>query len=145
LSGHGLQNIYEFLRDTKRGEEPASLAEAMTKNDPAAVISQAALEGTSTRCAQAMDLFVTYYGAEAGNLALKVMSAGGVFIGGGIAPRILARLEKPDFLNSFFTDGRMKPLLQSMPVRVVLNPDTALLGAAHYAAFGADSIRNLSQ
>ncbi|HEX4644700.1 MAG TPA: glucokinase [Verrucomicrobiae bacterium] len=145
LSGPGLFNIYQFLRETNRGDEPAALAEALRKADPALVISQAATAGTSSRCVEAMDLFVEYYGAEAGNLALKVMSTGGVFIGGGIAPKILKQLETGNFLPAFFTIGRMKPLLEAMPVRVILNPKTALLGAAHYAAFGPQSISNLSE
>ncbi|MGD0266490.1 MAG: glucokinase, partial [Candidatus Methylomirabilota bacterium] len=84
-------------------------------------------------CAQALDLFVWLYGAEAGNLALKVMATGGVFLGGGIAPRIIRKLEEPAFLNAFTAKGRMKPLLQAMPVRVILNDKTALLGAARFA------------
>jgi glucokinase len=140
LSGQGLYNIYQFLRDTKRGEEPASLADEMAKGDPSAVVSVAGLKGTSSRCAQALDMFVTYYGSEAGNLALKLMSIGGVYIGGGIAPKILPHLEKGAFLNAFFSKGRMRPLLEAMPIRVVLNQKTALLGAAHYAAHGSESI-----
>ncbi len=141
LSGPGLHNIYEFLRETKRGEEPPSLAEAMTKMDPAAVISEAAVNGTSTRCAIALELFVTYYGAEAGNLALKLMSTGGVYIGGGIAPKILAQLEHESFMATFLGKGRMRTLLSGMPIKVILNPKTALLGAAHYAAFGDQGIQ----
>jgi glucokinase len=140
LSGPGLHNIYEFLRETKRGEEPASLAEAMKKADPAAVITEAAMNGSSSRCAMALELFVTYYGAEAGNLALKMMATAGVYIGGGIAPRILARLEEESFFSSFVGKGRMRSVLSAMPIRVVLNPKTALLGAAHYAAYGAEGI-----
>ncbi len=140
LSGQGLYNIYQFLRDTKRGEEPASLAGAIAQGDPGAVISQAALQGTSSRCVQALAMFVTYYGAEAGNLALKLMSTGGVYIGGGIAPKILPLMENGKFTDAFFSKGRMRSLLESMPVRVILNPKTALLGAAHYAAFGSQSI-----
>jgi glucokinase len=144
LSGHGMENIYQFLRDTKRGEEPVAVSEAiaaaLAKGDAGAAISQAALQKTSARCVQAMDLFVTYYGSEAGNLALKLMSTGGLYIGGGIAPKILPCLERGDFLNAFFSKGRMRPLLEAMPVRVILNPKTALLGAAHCAAFGQQSI-----
>jgi glucokinase len=140
LSGQGVHNIYQFLRDTGRGEEPASLADAMAKGNPGAVISEAALNGTSSRCAQALELFVTYYGAEAGNLALKLMSTGGVYIGGGIAPKILAWLERGNFLTAFVSKGRMRGLLEAMPIRVILNPKTALLGAAHFAAFGHQSI-----
>jgi glucokinase len=140
LSGSGLYNIYEFLRETKRGEETAAVAEAMKRADPAAVISEAAMAETSLRCAMALDLFVTYYGAEAGNLALKLMATGGVYIGGGIAPKILARLEQENFMASFTGKGRMRSLLAAMPIKVILNPKTALLGAAHYAAFGPQSI-----
>jgi glucokinase len=138
LSGKGLCNIYEFLRDTRRGEEPLTLADEMAKTDPAVVITQAGLDGRSSRCAQALDLFVTYYGSEAGNLALKMMSTGGVYIGGGIAPKILKSLENGKFMAAFTSKGRMRSLLEAMPVRVILNPKTALLGAAHYAAYVAD-------
>jgi glucokinase len=139
LSGPGLYNIYEFLRETGREEENAAVAEAMKRADPAAVISEAAMNGTSLRCAQALDLFVTYYGAEAGNLALKTMATGGVYIGGGIAPKILSRLKEENFMASFTGKGRMRSLLAGMPIKVILNPKTALLGAAHYAAFGPQS------
>jgi glucokinase len=140
LSGTGLYNIYQFLRDTKRGDEPATLAKAITDGDPGAVISAAALSGESSRCSQALYMFVSYYGAEAGNLALKLMATGGVYVGGGIAPKILPRLRQGNFLAAFVGKGRMQPLMEAMAVRVVLNPATALLGAAHYAAFGPQSI-----
>lgn len=140
LSGVGLFHIYEFLRDTKRGDEPASLAARLQDGDPAAVIAAAAVNKESTRCLQALDLFVGYYGAEAGNLALKMMATGGVYIGGGIAPKLLPKLQEGGFLSAFMNKAPMRPLLEAMPVRVVLNPDTALLGAAHYAAHGAESI-----
>jgi glucokinase len=134
VSGPGLQNIYRFLRDMGRGEEPAWLAERMRRQDPSAVISQAALRGESDLCVQALDLFVTLYGAEAGNVALKMMATGGVYLGGGIAPKILPRLQDPSFLNAFVAKGRLKPLMQAIPVRVILNDKTALLGAARFAA-----------
>jgi len=138
LSGPGLVNIYTFLRDTGHAEEPPWLAERLRKQDPSAVISQAALEGKSALCEQALDLFVSLYGAEAGNLALKVMATGGVFLGGGIAPKIIRRLQGALFLAAFTGKGRMRPLLEAMPVRVILNDKTALLGAARYAGRGAD-------
>lgn len=137
VSGPGLLNIYRFLRDTGRGEEPQWLAERMRQQDPSAVISQAALSGESELCAQALDLFVTLYGAEAGNLALKVMARGGVYLGGGIAPKIVEKLKGSAFLNAFTSKGRMRPLLQAMPVRVILNQKTALLGAARFATLCA--------
>lgn len=134
VSGPGLLNIYGFLRDTGRGEEPAWLAEQIRRQDPGAVISQAAMSGKSELCVQALDLFVSLYGAEAGNLALKVLAIGGVYLGGGIAPKIIRKLQDPTFLNAFTAKGRMQPLLQATPVRVLLNDKTALLGAARYAA-----------
>ncbi len=133
LSGPGLVNIYRFLRESGRAEEPAWLAERMRREDPAAVISGAALRGENPLCAQALDMFVSIFGAEAGNLALKVMATGGVYLGGGIAPKVIQRLRDADFLNAFTSKGRMKPLLQAMPVRAILNPKTALLGAGRFA------------
>jgi glucokinase len=137
VSGPGLQNVYEFLRDTGRGEEPAWITEQMHHRDPSAVISQAGVEGSCALCAQALDLFVALYGAEAGNLALKVMATGGVFVGGGIAPKILQKLRGPAFMEAFTSKGRFKQLLEAIPVRVILNDQTALLGAARYAALRA--------
>src|SRR5207245_9977315 len=110
LSGPGLVNIYHFLRDTCRGDEPKWLAEAMTIGDPAATISRAALEGKSPICEQALDIFVAIYGAEAGNLALKILATGGIFLTGGIAPKILPKLSSSTFLNAFLDKGRMRPL-----------------------------------
>jgi glucokinase len=133
VSGPGLVNIYRFLRDTGRGEEPAWLAERMRLQDAAPVISATALKRESDLCVRALDLFVSLYGAEAGNLALKVMATSGVFLGGGIAPKIISKLKEPVFLNAFTGKGRMKPLLQAMPVRVITNDKTALLGAARLA------------
>jgi glucokinase len=134
VSGPGLQNIYRFLRETGRGEEPSWLAARLRDQDPNAVISQAALSVESALCVQALDLFVALYGAEAGNLALTLLATGGVYLGGGIAPKILPKLKDPIFLNAFLTKGRMRPLLEAMPVRVILNDRTALFGAARYAA-----------
>jgi len=135
VSGPGLPHVFAFLRDTGKVEEPPWLAEAMRHSDhPAQMISQLALEGKSPLCIQALDLFVSLYGAEAGNLALKVMATGGIYLGGGIAPKIIAKLKEPGFMNAFTDKGRMRPLLRDIPVRVILNPKTALLGAARHAA-----------
>ena len=136
LSGPGLKNIYDFLRDTGRGTEEPWLKEAMEKGDPAAAISKAALEGSSPLVGQALDLFVTLYGSEAGNLALKLMATGGVFVGGGIAPKILPRMRSPLFMEAFLSKGRLRPVLEQIPVRVILNDRTALLGAARCAVLG---------
>jgi glucokinase len=137
VSGPGLYNIYQFLRDTGRGGEPAWLTDELRQKDPAATISQAALAGRSDLCVQALDLFVSLYGAEAGNLALKVMAAGGVYVGGGIAPKIIEKLTDSTFMQAFVAKGRMQPLLEAMPVRVILNDRTALLGATRYALLHA--------
>ena len=137
LSGMGLVNIYEFLCATGRGEEPAGFAASLAGGDAAAAIARAAGEGTGTRCAQALAMMVRYYGAEAGNLALKLMATGGVFLGGGIAPKILPQLRQPEFMAGFLEHGPMRHLLAGIPVRVVLNAKTALLGAAHVAALPA--------
>lgn len=134
LSGMGLESIYQFFRDTGRGVETQELAAEMASGDPGAVISRHGLAGGSDLCVQVLDLFVSLYGAEAGNLALKVMATGGVFIGGGIAPKILPKLQQPAFLEAFFDKGRMGKILKEMPVRVITNDKTALLGAARYAA-----------
>lgn len=130
LSGPGLLNVYKFLRDTGRAEEPAWLAEDMQESDPSAVITQAALAGRSEICARTLDLFVSVFGAEAGNLALRVKATNGVFLGGGIAPRIIEKLKSPGFMEAFTAKGRMRDLLEAIPVRVILNDMTALLGAA---------------
>lgn len=137
LSGPGLYAIYQFLRDTGRGEEPTWLTEELQQRDPSAAISQAALSGRNALCVQALDLFVSFYGAEAGNLALKVMATGGVYVGGGIAPKILPKLQESLFMEAFLAKGRMQPLLTAMPVRVILNDKTPLLGAARCALLRA--------
>ncbi len=134
VSGPGLHNIYRFLRDTGRGCEPAWLADELRVGDASAAISRAAQDGKSELCAAALDLFVALYGAEAGNAALKFLAVGGVYLGGGIAPRLLDRLKKPDFLAAFTAKGRLAPILEKVPVRVILADDAALRGAARRAA-----------
>ncbi|MGH9513534.1 MAG: glucokinase [Terriglobales bacterium] len=133
LSGPGLVNVFHFLRDTGRGTEPKWLTAEMAHSDPAAAISRAASEGKCSLCEQAVDIFVSVYAAEAGNLALKTMATGGIFLGGGIAPKMLSKLAGPLFMNAFAAKGRMQPLLESIPVRVITNDKVALLGAARYA------------
>jgi glucokinase len=141
LSGPGLANIYAFLRDTGRGTEPDWLAAAIRTGDGPAVIARAALEGKSELCVKALDVFVAAYGDEASNLALKLMAAGGVYLGGGIAPRIMDKLKGPAFMEAFTAKGRLRPLLATIPVRVIMNDDTALLGAARCAALRAALIQ----
>lgn len=134
VSGPGLVNVYRFFRD--QGREPSWLARELREGDPAAVISRNALEGKSPLCVRALDLFVSVYGGAAGNLALAVMATGGVYLGGGIAPQIVAKLREPGFMNAFTAKGRLSPLLRDVPVRVIMNPRTALIGAARHAALG---------
>lgn len=133
VSGPGLVNIYKFLHDERQLPEPSDLVEAMRSGDPAAAISKAALDGTSELAASALDMFVTLYGAEAGNLALKMKASQGVWIGGGIAPKILTRLKRPGFLEAFRDKGRFRAFMEAIPVRVILNDQTALRGAAWHA------------
>lgn len=140
LSGPGQYHIYEFLRDTNRGEEPAWLAKELRADEPPRVITRAALDKKSDLCVQALDLFVCYYGMEAANLALKVLATGGVYIGGGIAPKIIEKLQDGSFMRAFVGDNRLKDLLEAMPVRVIMNDKTALIGAARYAAIQSGKI-----
>jgi glucokinase len=134
LSGPGLRNTYEFLRDLKIEQEPAWLKEELTQaSDPTFVISHVGMNAKAPICERALDVFVSVYGAEAGNLALKLLATGGVFISGGIAARILPRLQQPSFLQAFVSKGRMQPLLESIPVKVINNDQVGVLGAARYA------------
>jgi glucokinase len=137
VSGPGLVNVFNFLRDTGRGAPQPWLLDEMTNSDPAAAISRAAIESKCPLSEQAVDLFISIYGAEAGNLALKIMAVGGVYLGGGIAPKMLTKLSGPLFMQAFAGKGRMQALLESMPVRVITNDRIALLGAARCAQFNS--------
>ena len=137
LSGPGLFNIYQFLRDTKRGQPNERVESAINGGHPSAEISRAALAGGCATCATAMEMFVSLYGAEAANLALKMMAVSGIYIGGGIAPKNLPKLREPIFMKSFTDKGRLRSLLESIPVKVILNDKTALRGAARHAACSA--------
>ncbi len=137
VSGPGLVNVFEFLRDTGRGKVPRWLSEEMQKMDPAAAISAAAMDAKCPMSEQAMDIFVSVFGAEAGNLALKFKATGGVFLAGGIAPKILPKLATPLFLEAFLDKGRLRHLMEVMPVKVITNDKLALLGAARCALLEA--------
>jgi glucokinase len=136
VSGPGLVDICEFLLSSDPGNA-GDLARMLVKDDAPRLITERALSGEDRLCAAALDLFVSIYGAEAGNLALKAMATGGVYVGGGIAPLILDALKKGAFMRAFVDKGRFKNLLKDVPVRVILNPDTALSGAALLAAGAA--------
>jgi glucokinase len=134
LSGTGLKNIYDFLKESKGLKESPGLNERFEKEDPASVISDEAEKGGDETCREALESFISIYGAEAGNLALKAMAVGGVYVGGGIAPKIIKPLKKGGFMEAFTFKGRFKGFLTNIPVYVILNARTALLGAAHHAA-----------
>ena len=144
VAGQGLTNVYEFLREVRGMDEPAWLASRIAQEDPNAVITELALSAKSEICEKALDMFVSAYGAEAGNLALKVLSVGGLYVGGGIAPRILEKLKDGTFMKSFTDKGRLSQLLINMPVRVILEPRAAQLGAAAYAEARAAELSGIS-
>lgn len=136
VSGPGLHIIYRFLRDSRRGEEPAWLAEALSQDDadPAAIISEAAQAQRSGLCEQALELFISLYGAEAGNLALKAFAVAGVYVGGGIVTQILDKLKDGTFVEAVQAKGRYAELMEQIPVKVILDTRTPLRGAARCAA-----------
>jgi glucokinase len=136
VSGPGIANVYEFLRESGRYNEPSWFKEKLAASaDPSALISQAALAGEPEICVKALDIFVSVYGAEAGNLALRAKAMGGVYIGGGIAPKIQSKLRDGSFMRAFVEKGRYKEFVSTIPVYLILNEKTALQGAAYHAAF----------
>jgi glucokinase len=134
LSGMGMKNLYRFFRERSRVAEPDWLSAQLLTGDLGAIVTQAGLAGSDPVCVDALDCFTRNYGSEAGNLALKMLALGGVYIGGGIAPKILPKMQSALFLDAFCHKGRLSPLLQSTPVYVILNDKTALQGAAWFAA-----------
>jgi glucokinase len=142
LSGPGLVNVYQFLREKNCEGEPAGFAAQPEQADAAAAISRSALDGSNRLAESALDLWISVYGAEAGNLALKTMATGGVFLAGGISPKILPRLTGPSFMRAFTNKGRLRPLLEGIPVQVVMNDKAGLLGAACCAASRATNGRS---
>jgi glucokinase len=131
LSGPGLHNIYRFLRSKSGDNEPGWLSERTRSGDASAAISQAALEGKDDVCRRSLEMFVEIYGAEAANLALKYLALGGVYVCGGIAPKILPVLKGRGFVDAFLDKGRLADTLRQIPARVCMNEDAALIGAAH--------------
>lgn len=135
LSGQGIVNIYNFFKSKGLAEEPDWLRKEIKASDDAArTISQSALAGSAEICVKTLELFVSIYGAQAGNLALTVKATGGVFVGGGIAPKIIEKLTDGTFLEAYRDKGRLSPLVEAAPVAVIMEPKTALLGAGSYAA-----------
>ncbi len=134
VSGPGLENIYAFLRERDPNAESPELKAALGSGDAAATISSFAVEHNDTLAARALEIFCNVYGAQAGNLALTCLPTGGVYIAGGIAPKIIPTLKTGTFMHAFSNKGRMQPLLEAMPVRVIMNPKVGLIGAALMAA-----------
>lgn len=134
LSGEGISTLYKFLLESGFAPEAVSLKQEIGRKDHAVRVSECALKEKDPLCMETLRLFVEIYGAEAGNLALKSLARGGVYIGGGIAPKILEMMREKYFMKSFIRKGRFEGLLKDIQVKVSLNTETALLGAAHYAA-----------
>jgi len=145
VSGIGIKNIYEYLRDVEKLEEPAWLRDRIAAEDPNAVIGRCGEDGSSLLCFETMQLFASAYGAEAGNLALKVLALGGLYVGGGIAPKMIKTLNSGGFMQAFLDKGRLQPVLQSIPVRVILDDACALLGAAAFAEARAADVSGRSE
>lgn len=145
VSGLGIKNVYAYLRDVERIDEPMWLRERLATEDPNAVIGTCAEDGSSSICFETLRTFSAAYGAEAGNIALKVLATGGIYLGGGIAPKILKTLQNGAFIQAFLDKGRLSPLLQAIPVRVILDETCALLGAAAYAEARASELSGHSE
>ena len=134
LSGPGLVAIYEFVVSGALAPEAEAVREELSSGDPGAVIGRRGIEGSDPACVKALDIFVSLYGAEAGNLALKVLPTGGLYLAGGIAPRILEKLKAGGFVEAMTAKGRLSPMLESLRVSVVTNPKAGLIGASRSAA-----------
>jgi len=134
VSGPGLIAIYRHLAASGSGVEDETVRDEMRRQDPAAVIVRHGVDGTDPLCAAALDRFTSLFGTQAGNLALTVLATGGVYVAGGIAPRIVAKLKTGPFLAAFGAKGRLAAFMARVPVHVVMNPDIGLLGAAAVAA-----------
>jgi glucokinase len=145
VSGIGIQNIYAYLRDVEKLEEPTWLRDRLAGEDRNAVIGTCSEDGSSQLCFETFKLFASAYGAEAGNLALKVLALGGIYLGGGIAPKMITTLNSGGFMEAFLDKGRLSPVLQSIPVRIILDETCALLGAAAFAEARAAEVSGRSE
>ncbi len=133
LSGPGLVRLFDFFRQRYKQPEPDWLKDEFQVKDPASVISQSGMMKTFRACESALDMFVSVYGAAAGNLALQIMGRGGIYLGGGIAPRILPLLKSDLFLSAFRDKGRFREFMTAIPVKVIMNERASLMGAAYFA------------
>jgi glucokinase len=134
LSGPGLVNLHRFHRRRAQTPEPAWLTASLANKGGAEAIATAAAEGSDPSSVKALETFVEIYGAEAGDQALKVMALSGVFIGGGIAPKILSRMQDGSFMQAFTDKGRFSEMMRRIPVKIALNPRAGLIGAAWLAS-----------
>lgn len=135
ISGPGLCNIYYFLRDIKKRKQPLWLEQKLGHGDEAATISQYASDEECPICNETMTLFLRYLAGESANLVLKFKATGGLFIGGGIVPKIRHLVRKDIFIAQFCQAGRLRSLLEKIPIKILLNDKTALIGAAYYGAY----------
>jgi len=133
ISGPGLYLLYQFLIKTGREKESSAVRYELEHRDPPSVVSDWGKTNRDAACTRALEWFISLYGAEAGNLALKIMALGGLYISGGIAPRLIEKFQQGHFVQSFLDKGRFHPLLESIPIRIILNDDATLLGAAEFA------------
>lgn len=133
VSGMGLVDLYRFLIDTKREKPNPEVDRAMQETDPAKVITENGVNGKCLVCKRACQLFISVYGNEASNLALKFLSVGGLFLGGGVAPRLLTFFKTGAFMEAFLYKGRFRNFLSNIPVKIILNDKAALLGAFRFA------------
>ena len=134
LSGPGIYRVYNFFKEVKKMEEPAWLKEALEKDDPSAVISNSAIEGNTEICIETMKVFVQHLGYESANLALKMKATGGLYLAGGIPPKIIELLKKETFMQAYRNCDRMHALVESVPIKVIMNQKLPLLGAGYYGA-----------
>jgi glucokinase len=135
IAGPGIHDIYRFLCEVKKRKEEDWVKDLLEKEDPSAVISQFAIEEKDPACMETMQLYVRYLARESCNLVLKLKATGGLFLGGGIPPKITSILQQNVFYDNFLDCDRMQHLVKKTPVKIILNNKTALLGAAYYGAY----------
>jgi glucokinase len=136
IAGPGIHDLYLFLRSKTKAKEPAWITNAFRKKDPSSVISHAALNNKDKLCVEAMQLFVRFLARESSNLVLKLKATGGLYLGGGIPPKIVPLLKDKSFFKNYLDCDRMQHLVKDVPIKIIANDKTALLGAAHYGAYG---------
>ena len=134
LCGPGLVNIYNFLKDLGYNDEPPELKEEISTHDAAAVIATTGIEGSYEICVKALDMFATLLGSQAGDLVLSYLATGGLYLGGGIPPKILPKLQEGGVVEAYLKKGRLSPLVEATPLYVIKDDHAALLGAATMAS-----------